>query len=295
MNSKFNKIWLNGELVSTENAQLSVLDHGVTVGDGVFETLIAYDGQIFAFDLHYQRLQNSARILHLDCPSAKVLRTALVELFTANHYQPTGDTSMAGAARVRITITGGISPLGSARGDDEINLILAMSELTACAPSTKVITVGFTRNETGALKGCKTTSYGENVVALLEAKAAQATEAIFANTKGDLCEGTGCNIFVIKDGTLFTPPLESGCLGGITRHLVLDICTALNIEVRQENLALTELTQGKIEEAFLTSTLREVQGISQVNDVMLATPLGKFTQQLQTEFIKLRTDSALLG
>ena len=184
MNSRFNKIWLNGELVKAENAHLSVLDHGVTVGDGVFETLIAYDGQIFAFDLHYQRLQNSARILHLDCPSPEMLRAALLELFAANNYTATGDTSMAGTARVRITITGGISPLGSARGDDDINLIIAMSELSACATSTKVVTVSFTRNETGALKGCKTTSYGENVVALLEAKAAQATEAIFANTKG---------------------------------------------------------------------------------------------------------------
>jgi len=293
MNSKFNTIWLNGELINEAKAHLSVLDHGVTVGDGVFETLIAYDGEIFAFDLHYQRLQNSARILHLDCPTSEVLRTALLDIFAANNYTKTGDTSMAGAARVRITITGGISPLGSARGDDDINLIIAMSELTACAPSTKVITVNFTRNDTGALKGCKTTSYGENVVALLEAKAAQATEAIFANTKGELCEGTGCNIFVLKENVLYTPSLESGCLGGISRHLVLDICAKLGIEVKQENLPLSELTE--VDEAFLTSTLREVQGIGQVNETMLPTALGKLTKQLQAEFIQLRTDSALLG
>ena len=293
MNSKFNTIWLNGELINEAKAHLSVLDHGVTVGDGVFETLIAYDGEIFAFDLHYQRLQNSARILHLDCPTSEVLRTALLDIFAANNYTKTGDTSMAGAARVRITITGGISPLGSARGDDDINLIIAMSELTACAPSTKVITVNFTRNDTGALKGCKTTSYGENVVALLEAKAAQATEAIFANTKGELCEGTGCNIFVLKETVLYTPSLESGCLGGISRHLVLDICAKLGIEVKQENLPLSELTE--VDEAFLTSTLREVQGIGQVNETMLPTALGKLTKQLQAEFIQLRTDSALLG
>lgn len=135
----------------------------------------------------------------------------------------------------------------------------------------------WTRNEKGALTGLKTTSYGENVVALARAHAAGASEALFANTQGQLCEGTGSNVFVVIGGRLLTPPLESGCLAGITRALVADWAGAEEAELPLGALA-------EAGEVFLTSTLRDVQAVHRVDDRTLSGAPGPVTAKAMRVF-----------
>ena len=142
---------------------------------------------------------------------------------------------------------------------------------SAPAPTTvDVVTVPWRRNEHSAVAGLKTTSYAENVVALARARAAGADEAIFANTAGDLCEGTGSNVFVVHDGRLLTPPLSSGCLAGITRELLAEV-----VEVEERPLPLDALARA--DEAFLTSSTRDVVPIARVDGRPLPRAPGPVT------------------
>lgn len=135
----------------------------------------------------------------------------------------------------------------------------------------------WTRNERGALTGLKTTSYAENVVALARAHEHGATEALFGNTVGQLCEGTGSNVFVVLGGEIHTPPLHSGCLAGITRHLVAEWTGA-----KETDLPLDVLREA--DEIFLTSTLRDVQAVHRVDDRELSAAPGPVTAKAMRIF-----------
>jgi branched-chain amino acid aminotransferase len=239
------KVWVGGALSELEDARVSVLDHGMTVGDGIFETVKAVHGRPFALTRHLERLARSAAGLGLPEPDLDEVRRACAAVLAANPM-PLG--------RLRITYTGGLSPLGSDRGADGPTLIVAIGETAPRPDTTSVVTVPWTRNERGALTGLKTTSYAENVVALARAHQHGASEALFANTVGQLCEGTGSNVFVVVDGELHTPPLASGCLAGITRALTVEWTGA-----KETDLPLEVLDSA--EEIFLTSTLRDVQAV----------------------------------
>jgi branched-chain amino acid aminotransferase len=217
----------------------------MTVGDGIFETVKAVHGRPFALTRHLERLARSAAGLGLPEPDLDEVRRACAAVLAANPM-PLG--------RLRITYTGGLSPLGSDRGADGPTLIVAIGETARRPDTTSVVTVPWTRNERGALTGLKTTSYAENVVALARAHQHGASEALFANTVGQLCEGTGSNVFVVLDGELHTPPLASGCLAGITRALTVEWTGA-----KETDLPLEVLDSA--EEIFLTSTLRDVQAV----------------------------------
>ncbi|NOY00957.1 MAG: 4-amino-4-deoxychorismate lyase [Verrucomicrobia bacterium] len=266
-------VWRNGKVIRAGEAHISPFDHGILVGDGVFETLNVYDGEPFAASRHFCRLEKSAGKLGLKVPDESELLAVMREVLEANELSK---------ARIRVTITGGISPLGSDRGTAEHTMLVAASPIPEYAETGKVITVPFTRNENSALVGVKSTSYGENVVALALAKKQGAVEAIFANNAGMLCEGTGCNIFVVLDGKLLTPTLASGCLAGVTRSVVLDVCEELGIEVREKDMPLNDLK--KADEAFLSSSLREVQGIERVDEVDLPVAPGPITQKIRQAF-----------
>lgn len=245
------RMWLNGKLVpDPSDPAISPTDHGITVGDGVFETLKVTQGVAFALTRHLDRLARSAAGLGLPVPDLDFARRGVAEVLEG-WEQPTG--------RLRITYTGGPAPLGSERGDAEPTLIVAITDLAERAASTAVTVVPWTRNEKGALTGLKTTSYAENVVALAYAAERGSSEALFANTTGRLCEGTGSNVFVVMDGRLLTPPLESGCLAGVTRALVLEWCGA-----EEADLPLSALREA--DEVFLTSTTRDVQAVHTVRD-----------------------------
>ncbi|MFD0169171.1 aminotransferase class IV [Streptomyces decoyicus] len=262
------KIWLNGGLEDAEGARVSVFDHGLTVGDGVFETIKAEHGRAFALTRHLERLTTSARGLGLPDPDLDEVRRGCAAVLDAN--------PMA-LGRLRLTYTGGVSPLGSDRGDAGPTLVIALSETQRRPDTTAAVTVPWTRNERGALTGLKTTSYGENVVALARAREHDASEALFANTVGALCEGTGSNVFVVLDGELHTPPLHSGCLAGITRALTISWAGA-----KETDLPLDALERA--EEIFLTSTLRDVQAVTRIDHRQLADGPGPVTAEAMRIF-----------
>ncbi|NUK06104.1 aminodeoxychorismate lyase [Streptomyces lunaelactis] len=262
------KLWVNGGLRDADDARVSVLDHGLTVGDGIFETVKAVHGQPFALTLHLERLTRSARGLGLPEPDHDEVRRACAAVLDANPME---------LGRLRITYTGGLSPLGSDRGTAGPTLFVALGESKRRPDTTAVITVPWTRNERGALTGLKTTSYAENVVALARASEQGASEALFANTVGRLCEGTGSNVFVVLDGELHTPPVASGCLAGITRALTVEWTGAKETDLPFDVL-------DRAEEIFLTSTLRDVQAVGRIDGRDIADAPGPVTAKAMQIF-----------
>lgn len=245
------RAWVGDRLLDdVEQPAISVLDHGLTVGDGVFETVKAIRGEPFALTRHLDRLARSAAGLGLPEPDPDAVRTAVRAVL---------DGSTDDLVRVRITWTAGAAPLGSGRGDGPGTLVVVRSDPVVRAVSVAVVTVPWPRNERGAVAGLKTTSYAENVVALAAAHRAGASEAVLPNTRGELCEGTGSNVFYVLDGHLVTPPLSSGCLAGVTRALVLEWC-----EVHERDAPVEILVQA--DEVFLAGTTRDVQPVHRVDD-----------------------------
>ncbi|MGC4941617.1 aminotransferase class IV [Kribbella sp. DT2] len=262
-------VWLNGAVLPDPSSTgLSVLDHGLTTGDGVFETLKIVDGQPFAVTKHLERLVRSATGLGLPAPDVAQVEDAIATVVKA-------DPDIA-FGRLRITYTGGVSPLSSERGTSGPTLAVASQAIKAPAPTSAIVTVPWVRNERSAVAGLKTTSYAENVRALAYAKERGASEAIFANTIGNLCEGTGSNIFCVYDGELVTPTLGSGALAGVTRGLVIAWFGAVERDVPLAKLA-------EADEIFLTSTTRDVQAIHRADDRDLATP-GEVTAAVAKVF-----------
>jgi branched-chain amino acid aminotransferase len=266
------QVWIGGGLVAADRAAVSPFDHGMTVGDGIFETLQIVRGEPFAVRRHLARLRRSASGLGLrGLPDDRALREAMAGVIEANRVSH---------GRLRLTVTGGISPLGSDRGDAEPSVIIATAPPPAWEATTAVVTVPWRRNEHSAVAGLKTTSYAENVVALAYAHDRGGSEAVFANTTGDLCEGTGSNVFVVVGNRLCTPPLASGCLAGITRELVFEL-----VEVEERPLPLAALIEA--EEAFLTSSTRDVQPIRMVDGVPLPAAPGPHTEAAAAAFAVL--------
>jgi branched-chain amino acid aminotransferase len=262
-------ISLNGALQEDPAAAgISPLDHGLTTGDGVFETVKIVDGQPFAVTKHLERLVVSATGLGLPAPDVARIEEAIAAVVKADPEIAFG--------RLRITYTGGVSPLSSDRGSAGPTLIVASQAIERPAPGSAIVTVPWVRNERSATAGLKTTSYAENVRALAYAKARGGSEAIFANTVGDLCEGTGSNIFCVFDGELVTPTLESGALAGVTRGLVIAWFGAVERDVPLARLA-------EADEIFLTSTTRDVQAVHRVDERDLGVP-GEVTATVAKVF-----------
>lgn len=243
-------LWVNGRLVAADRPSISALDHGLTVGDGVFETVKVVAGTAFALRRHLARLDRSCHGMGLPRPDHAQVRAACAEVV--------GRLDPGVVNRLRITYTAGPGPLGSDRSGSAPTLTVAASPAPAWSPSAAVAIAPWPRNERGALRGLKTTSYGENVVALAWAAERGADEAILLNTAGALCEGTGSNVFVVRGDEVLTPSLASGCLAGITRELVLEWTDAREADLSAEDLL-------EADEAFLTSSTRDVQAISAVD------------------------------
>lgn len=263
------RVWVNGAVVDESEARISVFDHGLTTGDGVFETVKVVSGAPFALSRHLRRLARSAGDLDLPQPDDSRIRAGVDELLAAN--------PALADARLRITVTGGVAPLGSQRGEEGPTLILALAPLHQAADRCDVALAPWPRNEHGALAGVKSTSYAENVRALAYANRHGATEAVFSNVAGNLCEGTGSNVFVVRHGRLVTPPLSAGCLAGVTRDLVLEWSEGV-----EEDVTSGALADG--EEAFLTSTTRDVQPIRAVDGTRLPTAPGPVTRKVTEVF-----------
>jgi branched-chain amino acid aminotransferase len=258
------RAWVNGRLLDDPRSPaVAVTDHGFTVGDGVFEAIKVVDDQPFALTRHLERLARSASGLGLPEVDLDEVRQGVAAVLDGQRL-PLG--------RIRITYTGGEAPLGSGRGSKPPTLAVVADTMKPWEGPTAVVTVPWPRNERGALAGLKTTSYAENVLALAHAAERGASEAIFANTLGNLCEGTGSNVFYVLDGELRTPTLASGCLAGVSRALVLEWYGGHEVDEPVEVLQ-------DAEEIFLVSTTRDVQGVIRCDDRQLESP-GPVTRKV---------------
>lgn len=268
-------IWINGEIRKESQAKVSPRDHGLIVGDGVFETMRVISGQAFALRRHVDRLGRSAAAMGLERPDPEQVRAAVDELLAISELS---------RGRLRITFSSGSGKLSSTRGSGPASLIIIAEEHEGWPPDEAVRTAPWVRNDRGALVGVKSVSYAENVRALMWARESGAGEAIFANTSGELCEGTGTNVFVVSEGKLLTPPLSSGCLAGVTRGLLLEITDAV-----ETPLPLSALSEA--DEAFLSSATRGVHPIRSVDGEDLPSCPGPLTQSARNSFEALLNEN----
>ena len=259
--------WVGTGLVPLEDATVAVDDRGLTTGDGCFETMKVIEGEPFALSRHLGRLARSCRLLDIAAPPAPLVREAVATVIAAND---------PGVGRVRVTVTAGRAPLGPSRGESEPGLFVLTGPPRVLGPAAAVAVCPWVRNERSPLAGAKATSYGDNVVAARWAAARGCDEALFANTVGELCEGTGSNVFLVVDGELWTPPLSSGCLAGVTRELVCEL-----VEVDEAPVPIAAL--GEATEAFLTSSTRDVHPVASIDGRALAAP-GPVTAEVQTRW-----------
>lgn len=266
------RYWVDDALVDAADARISVLDHGFTVGDGVFETILVRDGAPFALTRHLARLQRSMAGLGIDGPSSERVRDAVEAVVS-------GSGVGTEFSRLRITVTSGAGPFGSDRGDAAPTLVVTLAEAAAWPVTTSLATVPWTRNERSAIAGLKTTSYAENAIALAAAKRRGASEAVLADTRGRLSECTGSNVFVVVDGVVSTPSLDTGCLAGVTRELVLEWGGAV-AEMREAHLPYDVLRTA--DEVFITSSTRDVHPVTRIDDRALEA--GPLTLALRAAF-----------
>jgi len=255
------RVWVNGERVDPAAPSVAALDHGLTVGDGVFETCKVLDGVPFALTRHAKRLDRSMAGLGLPPADHGIIAAGITSVLA-------GEPIVYG--RLRYSVTAGAGPLGSDRGESPLTYIVTAAPQAPNPDTAKLVVVPWTRNERGATTGLKTTSYAENVVALAFAKRRGGVEAVFANTAGNLCECTGSNVFVIVDGEILTPDLASGPLAGVTRDLVIEWCRQEGLTVRAQPLPMPILDRA--DEVFITSSTKDVLAVHAVDDRPITAP-----------------------
>ena len=269
-------IWLDGRLYDDpRQATIAGTDHGLLVGDGVFETLKVTEQGAFAIRRHLNRMSRSAAALGLPPPDHALIREAIAAVVENRDFA---------LGKLRITYTGGRGPLGSEAAYGPPTLMVALGPANAAPSLTSIVTAPWSRNERGALTGVKSTSYAENVRTLRYAAERSCSEAIFVNTADRVCEGTGTNIFLIFGDTILTPPLSSGPLAGITRELIMEWSP-----VEERELTLKEAKQA--DEVFLTSSMRDIQGVERWDDRTFSSA-HPVTQALSVKFAA-RTEADL--
>lgn len=290
--------WIGGQVLPADEAVVSVLDRGLLLGEGVYETCSVIDGQAFALTRHLQRLRRSAAIVGLDVPGTDDdLRAACSSVLHAlvdpsaersEHAEVEGaaDRAVTGRRdRVRITVTGGSGPLGPDRGPAEPMLWITAGPTSPWAPTARVVGSPWPIEHRRPTVGAKTTARVDLGLALVDARRRGADEAVLTNSAGMLCEGTGSNVFLVLDGELHTPSLASGCLAGVTRDLVGTLVAV----VERDDLTMEDLRRAP--EAFLTSSTRDVHPISTVDDRPLHPVPGPVSRQAAAALRSLQARS----
>jgi branched-chain amino acid aminotransferase len=271
-------VWLNGRILDEEEACIASSDRGFLLGDGVFETLRSYSGRLPTLRAHLERLDAGARVLGIAVPPLDRLERGTCELLLA---------SGIANARIRITITSGPGPAGLARGEAEPTVLITATPLVPRADVATAVVAPWIHDERRPLAGVKTTSRAESVIALAHARERGADEALFLNRAGNVCEATTANVFAVRDGVVATPPPSAGCLMGITRQQVLELCRALAIEALESDLPAAVLQSA--DELFLTSSTRGVQALVAVDGSPVAAgERGPVTARLATELDRAR-------
>lgn len=238
-------------MLEVDQWAVSPFDLGVTVGLGLFETMPAYDGKVFAYDRHHERMRHGISRLELapqSLPAIEVIENAMREVLIANDLGQ-------GRARVRVALSGGVNPLsgGQALG----GLTITAAPVLSPSSVVKLIGVPYPCNERSALAGIKSSAYADHLMAWRHALSLGADEAVRYNTVGKLCEGAMSNIFLVSGGKVYTPSLDSGCLPGVTRAIVIELCIQEGIKIVECDL--TEHDLNRADEIFMTSSVREVQ------------------------------------
>jgi branched-chain amino acid aminotransferase len=259
------KVFVNNKIVPSEKARISVFDHGLLYGDGIFETLRSYNGVVFKLDAHLKRLRKSASLIRLSLPfTQKELGSIIYDTLKANKLSD---------AYIRISVTRGEGPIGLDTAlCPEPNVIVMTKQLMPYPDQlytggVKVIVAKTKRNLKEALDPkIKSLNFLNNVLAKTEAVKRKAFEAIMLNHRDHVTEGTVSNIFMVKRGILMTPSVDSGILDGITRQTVIRIAQRMRIEPIQKNIRLKELYDA--EEVFLTNTSLEVMPVRQLDNVL---------------------------
>ncbi len=280
-----NNVYINGEIFPENDAKISVFDHGLLYGDGVFEGLRSYSGKVFRLEEHVDRLWESAQALCLEIPISKEQMTADINKMVAANEILDG--------YVRVLVTRGTGTLGldpDLCSNPQVIIIAATIALYPpefYSKGLEIITSSVIRNHPAALSPrVKSLNYLNNILAKMEGKQAGCIEALMLNHKGEVAECTGDNIFVIRKGELLTPPNDAGILEGITRNVVMEIAEKIGITVRE--IALTKHDVYIADEVFLTGSAAEVIPVVKVDNRLIGdgTP-GKMTLDLNARFKKL--------
>jgi len=282
--------WVNGRLVGESEPSLSLLERGLTLGDGVFETMLAAGANVFRPAEHLERLAQGASLLAIDLPPVEHLLAAVLDTLSANRLS---------AAVVRLTVSRGPDP---GRGLDvppgvAPTVIVRATEYKPNSPDQPglaAVLSSIRRNESSPLSRVKCLSYADNVLARLEARRRGADEAILLNTAGEVCCASAANLFVVEGGTLTTPPVESGALPGVTRHCVLELAAARGITVREAPVLPEDLWAA--DEVFLTNTVVGLAGLTALEGRPIgAGRLGEMTRLLADDRQRLVRSSLCLS
>jgi branched-chain amino acid aminotransferase len=276
------KIWLNDKLVDEADAKISVFDHGLLYGDGVFEGIRVYSGKIFEFKAHMERLYDSAKAIRLIIPQD-------IDTLSEN-VQTTVKANNITDGYIRLIITRGVGTLGlNPLVCKQGQIIIIADKIQLYPPELyanglRVISANTMRNHPLSVSPqIKSLNYLNNIIAKLEALDRDMLEAIMYNHMGYVAEATGDNVFIIRKGRIYTPPISAGSLEGITRAVVIRLARQNNYEVFEQNLTRYDLYAA--DEIFLTGTAAEVIGVVEIDGRKIGTGRsGPITQDLLEKF-----------
>ena len=278
------KVWMNGDLIRSEDAKIGVYDHGLLYGDGVFEGIRAYHGRVFKLERHLARLYASAEAIRLSIPfTAEQLSQAI--------YQTMGANSQSDAY-IRMVVTRGVGDLGVDPSTSKRPTVFIITDKIALYPKQmyekgmSIITAKTIRTRAQSLNPkVKSLNYLNNILAKIEASDAGASEAVMLNYEGYVAECTGDNIFIVKDGKVLTPPVSAGILEGITRDTVMALAAEQGLAVEESQLRPDDIYAA--DECFLTGTAAEVVPVTKVDDKVIGTGTpGPITKRLIESFHK---------
>lgn len=283
------KVYLDGELVDKEDAKISVFDHGLLYGDGVFEGIRAYNGRVFKLREHVDRLFFSAKAIMLNIPmAAEEICKAVVDTCRANNIRD---------GYVRLVVTRGAGTLGLNPFKCPKASIFVIADKIQLYPEQlytdgmDLITVPTTRNHQNAINpAIKSLNYLNNILAKIEALNSGHEEAIMLNSQGFVAECTGDNLFIIKGESMMTPPLEAGALYGITRQTAIDIAESMGLVVTEPNITRYDIFNA--DECFLTGTAAEVMPVVKLDGRVIGNGKpGPFTRSIVEKYHDLTSTS----
>lgn len=279
------KVYISGKFYDKADAKISVYDHGLLYGDGVFEGIRCYSGKVFKLEEHLDRLYDGARHIHLEIPLSKqAFAEAIHETLRINGLKD---------AYIRAVVTRGIGTLGlDPRKCGKPEVIIITDSIQLYSPETyekglELATVATIRNHPAALDPrIKSLNYLNNILARIEATLCGCEEALMLNHKGEVAECSGDNIFIVKQGVLKTPPPDAGILKGITRGVVIELARQAGIPVQEVPLTRHDIYAA--DECFLTGTAAEIIAVSKVDGRVIGSgKQGPITKLLHQRFHEL--------